>query len=128
MREKGREGGREGERDNDSSEVQHTLAAAEIPEPQRDGLSSLTHSLTHSPTHPPTHLQSVEVGLQLGLLVCLGWLGDRPVLPELLQTLLSVLERVLWCAVAEPRQSALYPLQQLCSVCVYIVCVGVVYV
>ena len=58
MREKGgREGGREGERDNDSSEVQHTLAAAEIPEPQRDGLSSLTHSpLTHSPlTHSPTH-------------------------------------------------------------------------
>ena len=50
MREKGREGGREGgrkrERDNDSSEIKHTLAAAEIPELQRNGLSSLTHPLT----------------------------------------------------------------------------------
>ena len=58
-------------------------------------------------------LEGVEGGLQLGLLLQLGWLVTLAVVTELLQLLLCAGQRVVCRPVLQPRRGATDPLQQL---------------
>lgn len=62
---------------------------------------------------PQLGLQRVEVDLQLALLLHLGGFVDAPVVAEVFQLLLHLLDGLLGAAVLQPRDGAPDPLQEL---------------